>query len=199
MQLTPAWRVPLSKLLIATPAYGETFYTPYVQSMFQLHRALGPLNWTLSFASIAYADVAEARNFLLTHWFDNLDASHLLFVDADMGFEAQLIVDMLELNKPVVGVIAPRRQINLQRLAKLSGEGQNAATAIARSHDFIVRPVQGRAPRRLKGFMEVDGCGAGILLIARSCIETMLVKLPEIDDKGAAKTSPMARNVKRLI
>ena len=53
-------------------------------SIFRLHRALPPVGWTLSFASISYADIAESRNFLLTHFFDKTDASHILFVDVDM-------------------------------------------------------------------------------------------------------------------
>jgi hypothetical protein len=189
----------LPKLLIATPAFGEVFYTPYVHSMFRLHRALMPKNWTLNFASIAYSDVAEARNFLLTHWFDKTDASHLLFVDADMGFEPELVLDMLALKKSLVGAIYTRRQVDLGRLAKLAAEGEPAQRAIARAHDFIVRPLRGRSPRRLNGFIEVEGCGAGLLLIQRACVQTMLKEMPELSDAGAPKNTPLAKNLTRLI
>ena len=189
----------MPKLLIATPAFGEVFYTPYVHSIFRLHRALTPKNWSLTFASIAYSDVAEARDFLISHWFDKTDASHLLFVDADMGFDPQLVLDMLALKKPVVGAIYTRRQVDLARLAKLAAEGEPAERAIARAHDFIVRPVRGRPARRLNGFLEVDGCGAGLLLIQRACIDTMLKKMPEISDAAAPKNSPLAKNLTRLI
>lgn len=189
----------MPKLLIATPAYGEVFYTPYVHAIFRLHRALMPAGWTLSFASIAFADIAESRNFLLTHWFDKTDASHILFIDADMGFEPQLVQDMLALNKPVVGAISPRRQIDLNRLAKIASEGEKVERAISRAHDYIVQPVRGRSAGRQKGFIEVDGIGAGILLIQRAAIEQMLKKLPALSDKTAAKTSPLARNLDRLI
>jgi hypothetical protein len=158
-----------------------------------------PKNWTLNFASIAYSDVAEARNFLLTHWFDKSDATHLLFVDADMGFEPELVLDMLSLKKPLVGAIYTRRQVDLARLAKLAAGGEPAQRAIARAHDFIVRPVRGRAPRRQNGFIEVEGCGAGLLLIQRACVETMLKQMPEISDAGGPKNTPLARNLTRLI
>ena len=65
--------------------------------------------------AISYAYVGEARNALLTHWYDKSDSTHLLFVDADMGFEPQLIADMLALDKPIVGVIYTKRQIDLQK------------------------------------------------------------------------------------
>src|SRR5262245_34253207 len=155
------------KLTVATPAFGEMFYTPYVQSMLRLQRAVYQRGWTMRHAAISYAYVGEARNYLLTHWFDKSDATHLLFVDADMGFEPQLIFDMVALDKPVVGVIYTKRQVNLQRLAELSAKGETPQRAIARAHDFIVRPLRGRQPRRLKGFIEVEGCGTGIMLIKR--------------------------------
>jgi hypothetical protein len=47
--------------------------------------------------------------------------------------------------------------------------------------------------------MEVEGCGAGIMLIERGCIKAMLEKLPELSDAAAKKTSPLARNLDRLI
>ena len=187
------------RITVATPAFGEMFYTPYVQSLLRLQRAVNKRGWTMSHAAVSYALVADARNYLLTRWYDKSDASHLLFVDADMGFEPQLIVDMIALDKPVTGVIYTKRQVNLQRLAELAAKGEKPGNAIARAHDFIVRPVRGRQPRRLKGFMEVEGCGTGIMLIKREAIATMLKTLPGINDTNAKKTSPLAAELDRLI
>ena len=131
----------MTKILIATPAYGEMFYTPYVRSVIQLQRLLARQKWDILFASIAYADIVESRNFLLTHWYDKTDATHLLFIDADMGYDPQLIIDMVGLGKPVVGVVSPKRQIDLQRLASLAAKGENAERAIARAHNFLLRPI----------------------------------------------------------
>ena len=156
--------------------------------------------WDLTFASIAYADIVESRNFLLTHWYDKTDATHMLFIDADMGYDPKLVADMVGLRKPIVGVIAPRRQIDLNRLADLAAKGEKAESAIARAHDFLVRPVKRTGkPRIVNGFVEVEGCGAGIMLIERGCVKTMLEKLPQLSDTKAKTTSPLARNLDRLI
>ena len=82
---------------------------------------------------------SESRNLLLTYWYDKTDASHLLFIDADMGFDPQLIFDMVEFDKPVVGVIYPKKTIDLDRLATLTSSGQPTKQAKASSHDFVVR------------------------------------------------------------
>lgn len=187
------------RITVATPAFGEMFYTPYVQSLLRLQRAAFQRGWTMRHAAVSYALVADARNYLLTHWFDKSNSTHLLFVDADMGFEPQLIFDMMALDKPVTGVIYAKRQVNLQRLAELAAKGEKPGRAIARAHDFIIRPVRGRQPRRLKGFLEVEGCGTGIMLIKREAIATMLRTLPGINDTNAKKTSPLAAELDRLI
>src|SRR5262245_4048867 len=187
------------KIAVATPAFGETFYTPYVQSVLKLQNALHQRKWSMLYSNIGYAYVGDARNYLLTQWFDKSDATHLLFVDADMGFEPQLILDMIEFNKPVTGVIYTKRQIDVKKLAALAAKGETEAYAIARAHNFIVRHLKGRPPRRVKGFMEVAACGTGIMLIQRSAIATMLKILPDINDTNAKRTCPLAVKLDRMI
>jgi hypothetical protein len=192
----------MTKILIATPAYGEMFYAPYVNSVIGLQKLLSRNNWGSAFATIAYADIVESRNFLLTHFYDNTDATHLLFVDADMGYEPKLIGEMVRIDKPIVGVIAPKRQIDLDRLAELARNGAPTKRAIARSHSFLIRPAKGASKSpSIPGFVHVEGCGAGILLIKRDCIKTMLERLPALSDTAASKTSPLAlaKKLTRLI
>ena len=188
-----------TSITIATPAFGEMFYTPYVQSVLRLQRAALARNWSIRHATVSYAYISDSRNYLLTHWYDKTDSSHLLFVDADMGFDPQLIFDMVAFDKPVTGVIYTKRQVNLMKLAELAAKGEPPERAIARAHDFIVRPLRGRPPRRTRGFIEVEGCGTGIMLIKRETVTTMLEKLPAINDTNAKKTSPMTAGLDRLI
>jgi hypothetical protein len=189
----------VTNITVATPAYGEMFYTPYVKSLLQLQSAVMKRGGTLHQSVISYVYVTDSRNFLLTHWYDKSDDPYLLFVDADMGFEPQLIFDMIAFDKPVTGVIYTKRQIDLKRLVEAAGKGLAPERAIAQAHDFILRPLRERPPRREKGFIEVEGIGTGILLIRRDAITTMLEKLPAINDTNAKKTSPLARNLDRLI
>ena len=61
------------------------------------------------------------------------------------------------------------------RSPKASSDGEAGA------HDFVVqKPSRGTAR---KGFVRVDSCGTGILLVQRSCVERMLRELPDIVDE----------------
>jgi hypothetical protein len=185
------------KLFIAIPAYGETFFTPCVQSLFKLGIELERRKWASNLAAASYADIAESRNVLLTHWFDMTDASHLLFLDSDMGFEPQLIFDMLSFDKPLVGAIYPKRQIDLGRYATALSAGQPAQKAEAAAYDYVVqKPLTGSAR---KGFMRVESCGTGIFLIHRSCVDLMIQRLPEIVDEKAPPNLRLTKEQRRII
>jgi hypothetical protein len=190
----------MTKLLIATPAYGNMFYTPYVRSIIGLQRRLAQRKWDSLFMTISYADIVNSRNYLLTQWYDKTDATHLLFIDADMGYPAKLIIEMIELGKPVVGVIAPKREIDLNRLAESVRKGENTERAIARAHKYVFRPVKQAGKHTIiNGFVEVEGCGAGILLIERSCVRRILEKMPEVSDPTVQQTFPAFKDLDRLI
>jgi hypothetical protein len=184
--------------MIATPAYGEIFYAPYLHSVLALAKLAHREKWDFVFETISYAEVSEARNFLVTRFFDKTDATHLLFIDADMGFPAKLISDMLGLAKPVVGVVAPKRQIDLSRVADLARSEPDTGRAVARAHEFVVRRLAATRPAQ-DGFIEVEACGAGILLIERSCVAALLRRAPGLSDEAGNGRTPLTKDLPRLI
>lgn len=185
-----------NSIFIATPAYGEVFYSVYVQSLFGLQHELARRRWPSGFATLSFSDIVESRSVLLTHWFDRTNASHLLFVDADMGFEPKLVINMVELNEPLVGVIAPKRRLDLNKLIASLGAGEPPLRALAKAHDYA---VMGPGVGAREGFIRVEGCGAGILLVRRDCIATMLQSYPDLSDETAPSTSPIAQGLDRVI
>ncbi len=186
------------KLFIAVPAYGESIFSQCVRSLFKLSAEITRRGWASSLATLSYADIAEGRNILLTHWYDRSDASHLLFVDADMAFEPALICDMVEFGEPVVGAIYPRRQFHLDRFAKAIAAGQPTEKAKAGSYDYVVREPSPQSTAR-NGFIRVGGCGTGILLVQRSCVDRLISKIPDLVDPRPPRNFGLGESNARLI
>ncbi len=160
------------KINIATPEYGHTYVSEYVQSLFNLTKKFDRTEIQSSFSWVSFSDIVESRNFLISNfYFLQKDCSHILFIDADMGFPAELVLDMLAFNKPMVGVAAPRRQYN-----PLTGRPPLAIGKVLSKAD--------------KGFVRVEHCGASVLLISRECIDEMVKELPEIVDDVYFKGMP---------
>ena len=196
-QIKAATKATNIKVMIGTPAYGEMFFSPYVKSIVDLTRLFQKMRINFLLESISYAEISEARNYLVTRFYDKTDATHLLFIDADMGFSSQLIADMLALNKPLVGVVYPERQIDLKRVVEATKKGEEFGRSLNMGLDFILRPLPGIRHSVKNWFMQVAGCGGGVLLIERSCIKTMLRKIPDLSDDKTK--SPLAKDLSRLI
>ncbi len=151
-----------SHITVAIPAYGNqvsvaTFNT--VTSLVQMFISKGIQGASAAFS---YPDVAEARNILLTAWYDTMPAStHMLFIDSDMGFDPSIVIDFLTFNEPMVGALYSRKTIPIQWAA--SGLGDQFA-------------------ERRGDFMKVAGLGMGCFLIRRDAIDIMLQKMPELID-----------------
>jgi len=101
---------------------------------------------------MSYPDLEDLRAMFLTVWFDKVDASHILFVDADMMWEPQLVLDMIDFDKPLVGCLYPKRTLPISWVGSaLAGEQQIE-----------------------NGFLKVEGIGFGITLVSRECVQAMI-------------------------
>lgn len=131
---------------------GLTFDTSHALGSTLLAKGIG-----IGFGRYSWYDIAELRNIVLSIWFDKLTQySHILFLDDDIGFAPQLVLDMLAFGEPVVGGLYRQRCERVEW----------AASGLP----------PGEAEFRWDAFLEVEGLGAGCLLIRRDAIEQMLEK-----------------------
>ena len=136
-----------------------------------------------------------SRNYLLSNFYYNQkNASHLLFLDDDMGFPESLVFDMIDSGEPLLGVVYPKRAIDLQKLHSLAGESFEAA--LAKATEFIGAPSSFRTGLR---FVEVERVGTGVMLISRACIDTMIEKCPDIVDTVRFKRFPFAQKFQSFL
>ena len=149
-------------ILICVPAFGQmitatTFLTTHSLRQHLMNKGIGGGITTLSFP-----DIAELRSMFITIWMDTMpQSSHILFIDADMGFSPDLVTDMLVFNEAVVGTIYPQRKMPLS----WAGSGNGTPQA-----------------ERRGDFMKCEGVGFGCTLIRRDAIAKMIEKFPELID-----------------
>jgi hypothetical protein len=177
---------PRIKINIATPSYVSTFAGTYVRSLYALLATAPRSGIAYSFSDIDYADIVAARNYLASNFlYHKPDCTHMLFIDDDMGFSPQLVHGMLALQQDVVGVVYPKRKLDLKRLHALGH--LDFDKAYAQACDF----VGGADLKKSKGdFVEVDACGTGVMLISRRCLETMVAKIPQAVDREQVQRLP---------
>src|ERR1700709_576266 len=99
-------------LVVATPCFGGQVSSIYAGSIFHLQRAVRSkpnLDLTVLMRD-GDALITRARANLVTLFLDNPSATHLLFVDADIGFAPDQVFRLLESQAEVGAGIYPLKR-----------------------------------------------------------------------------------------
>lgn len=176
------WRSGLTpKLFIAVPSFGHVVYSQTAVSLFALVQQLTLREIKAGISALSFPDIADLRNVFLSVFYDAIDATHILFIDADMGFEPELIFDMLAADKQIIGAIYPQKKYPLN----------------------WVGSALDPQPLPENGILELEGLGCGVMLIRRDAITQMIeagnVEIDEDMESTALSSMLEPHGVKRLI
>ena len=101
-------------IFIATPMYGGMATGSYTSSLMQTPITLSQNGIGLYYAHMMNESlVTRARN-ALTYDFLNSPATHLMWIDADIGFNPMDIVSMVQANKDIICGLYPKKEIHLR-------------------------------------------------------------------------------------
>ena len=91
-------------LHIGIPCYGGMVSEPTMTSFlrFILLASQAGLNWSLD-TMVNESLVTRARNNLMAKMMTNTQATHFMFIDADIRFQPESILQMLAFDKEVIG------------------------------------------------------------------------------------------------
>src|ERR1700738_3830871 len=108
-------------LVVATPCFGGQVSSIYAGSIFQLQRAVrAKSNLELS-VTLRDGDalITRARANLVTLFLDDPTATHLLFVDADIGFTPDQVFRLIESGADVVAGVYPIKRVNWNKARRM--------------------------------------------------------------------------------
>jgi len=116
-------------LHIGIPCYGGMMSEPTVTSLlkFVLMASRVGLNWSLD-TMVNESLITRGRNNLMAKMMSNLNATHFMFIDADIRFEPESVFQMLVYEKDVIGGLYPKKAIptnyviNLLPQTKIHGD-----------------------------------------------------------------------------
>lgn len=178
-------------LFLATPCYGGNVHIHFMRSVLDLQAACAARGVELHVelrggdALIPRARAVLAAQFLASK------ASHLLFVDADIGFRPEHVFRLLQAQRQVVGGVYPLKQIDWDKARKAAQAG--LADLQAASVGYVVRFLP--SPTNSvevddDGFGAVAYVGAGFLLLRRDAVQAVWDAHPELEAKMGDITGP---------
>jgi hypothetical protein len=160
-------------LVVATPCFGGQVSSIYAGSIFHLQRAArsrSNIDLTILMRD-GDALITRARANLVTLFLDNPSATHLLFVDADIGFTPDQVFRLLESEADVVAGVYPIKRVNWDKAKRMLASGRAAAPSAAL--DYVLEVDNPDNVIAIGGFTRVRYAGTGFLMIRREVLEKM--------------------------
>jgi hypothetical protein len=160
-------------LVVATPCFDGQASSVYAGSVFALQRALhGMSNVDLTLhMRDGDALITRAGANLVTLFLDDPAATHLLFVDSDIGFTPRQAFRLMESGAEVVAGVYPIKRVNWDKAARAMQAGRPDLSAA--SLDYVLEVNDPDRVVVVNGFTRVRYAGAGFLMIRRHVLERM--------------------------
>lgn len=176
--------------MIAVPCYDQSITEPFFLSTLKMavgFTSIG-LNFGLSTASDSL--INRGRNTLVAKFLANPEFTHLMFIDADIGYDYEDIIKLLWHDKDIITGSYPIKSLNWASISELSKNGVSPDELMSRTLRYVVNPVNGKSGdvEVENGAMKIYEAGTGFMLIKRSVFESLIENFPELkydDDTGS--------------
>ena len=170
------------KLFIATPAYGGQLTLEYVMGFRALCENLSLQNVPYCIGLVGNESlITRARNKMVASFLET-DCTHLLFIDADVGFTVEDVKSLFMAGVDVVCGAYPMKRYGWQSIIEAANRGETpeqvrlagaryAANLSQAAQNGV--PIEGIEKNGYKYFKILDAA-TGFLLVTRKCIESFI-------------------------
>tara|TARA_R100000315_G_scaffold59329_1_gene35054 strand:- start:277 stop:1101 length:825 start_codon:yes stop_codon:yes gene_type:complete len=174
------------KVFLGMPMYGGMLSEATLHGLLELQqwsissdRNVGMRIQTMGNESL----ITRARNTIVSMMMDQNDfvATHLLFIDADIGFSWQNVERLLCADKDIACGIYPRKHIYLEKIKKILEDIPDASPddIEARALGYNVNFDDASNLQGENGFFRVNEAATGMMLVKREVFRKMFKKFPE--------------------
>ncbi len=175
--------------MIGVPSFRGVMMINTTGALLRLVGLFYDVGIRVNFVNVDSAEVVRARNTIASHFVRNPEFSHLLFVDDDMGFEADAVLDLIRANKDVIGAVCPKRLLNLEKIYEAALRGESFQAAVTEGLSFVTRHLPTAQIEVKEGLIQVAGIGMALTLIKRQVFQTLIdenrvTETPVPDAKG---------------
>ncbi|WP_374469504.1 hypothetical protein [Phenylobacterium sp.] len=169
-------------IYLAAPCFGGQVNLFFMQSVLRLQEACEARGVGLH-VELLPSDplITRARSRLAASFLAHAEATHLLFVDADIGFAPENAFRLLDSGREVVAAVCPLKHIDWEkaRAAARAGVEDLQAAAIGYVVRFIATPDHSVEVH--DGIARVAYGGTGFLMIARGALQRIADAHPELN------------------
>ena len=180
-------------LFVATPCYGCVLSTAFLLSLLELEAACKERGVGLALELVGNESLVQrARNLLAAKFLKHPRATHLLFIDADIGFSPEAVFRLLDSGKDIVCGTYPRKSFDWEAVDhKLKRTSDEPVHMMGLDYNLN---LDARSTEVRDGFVPVLDAATGFMLITRNVLERMTERYAEelrcVNDLPGDRASP---------
>ena len=168
-------------LFVSTPCYGGVCLQAYAESMLRLQRtcAINGIQMMLD-TTENESLVHRARNLAVARFMQKTQATHFLFIDADIHFDPESVIRLIKSGHDVSCAAYPKKCVMWDQAEAYVNSGKEGRD-LARVASSLVMNFRYQQTQIKDGFAEVLDGPTGFLLIKRDVFVRMEEKYPELE------------------
>ena len=175
------------KIFVATPMYGGMCGGSYCKSTADLSSLAAQYSMDVRFFYLFNESlITRARNYLVDEFLRS-DCTHLMFIDADIGFDPNDVIALSVIaaegtDKEIVCAPYPKKCIAWEKIKRAVDRGfadkdpDNLEKYVG---DYVFNPKEGSGSIALDEPVEVLEGGTGFMMIQRSALEKFAAAYPQ--------------------
>jgi hypothetical protein len=167
----------IKTITIATPMAGGMCTGTYLTSVLNFVSLCASNNVSVKVSYIYNESLIQRARNDLASAFLRADSDILLFIDADIKFDAVKLFKMIMTGKDIIGAITPMKLINYAAIVEssIALKSLDKAHLVGGSYNFNKNLTEEECNDLLNDKpVEVERIGTGILSISRSALEKMI-------------------------
>ncbi|AGE55324.1 hypothetical protein PBCVMA1E_476R [Paramecium bursaria Chlorella virus MA1E] len=158
-------------IYLAVPCYGCLMMNTFAASIIALQALCAQRGIQIYMDFVGNESLIErARNILVKRFLQSSGFTHFMFIDADIGFNPESVIRLLEFDKDVTSAVYPKKAINWDHVKQKIASGSQEDIR-QMGLDFNINLTTPQPP--INGFVKVLDVATGFLMMKRGVLERM--------------------------
>ena len=165
-------------IAVLTPCFGGMVTAAYANSLLILQPACEARGVKLAIKMLGGDGLITRARAELVAWFLETSCTHLIFIDADIGFSPEQFFRLLSFGGDFVCAAYPIKRIDYEKIGRAAAAGKVPLEESSQTYVMGLNNVSKIEVKR--GFGRVRHAGGGFTMVKRSAIEEMCRAHPEL-------------------
>lgn len=167
-------------IFIGIPCYGSQLYCQFAQSLLRLVELLTKQEIPHKIEFLGSDSlISRARNSIVAKFYADPNNTHLLFLDSDLMFAPEAVLQMLAHDKELVGCPYPKKVYNWQKVESVLKEKETIDENLKPLLTDINYNLLPQSQDVKSTLVKCKDIPTGFMLIKRSLITTMMMAYPQ--------------------